>query len=127
LNSQRQTTKPYFPGYLFVHVDLNVVSESSLRWIPGEIGLVCFGGEPAYVSDAILHAIRTHVDEINAEGGERLQNLKNGDPIAIHSGPFAGYQGIFDTYLSDYKRATILLKFIRDQQIRVDLPVGQIT
>jgi transcription antitermination factor NusG len=127
LNSKRKTTKLYFPGYLFINVDLTVVSQSSLLWSPGEIGLVCLEGEPAHVSDAVLHAIREHVGEINAEGGERFQNLKHGDQVAIQSGPFAGHHGIFDTYLSGYKRATILLKLIRDQQVRVDLPVRQIT
>ncbi len=127
VNPHTHKNKPYFPGYLFVHVDLDRVGQSILQWIPGAIGLVSFGGEPAWISDGILQTIRERVDQINAAGGEALRTLKMGDDVAIHSGPFAGYRGIFASYLSDRERATIFLKFIRDQQVRVDLPVSQIS
>jgi transcription antitermination factor NusG len=118
--------KPYFPGYLFVHTDLDKVGISSVQWIPGAIGLVSFGGEPAWVSDGILQGIRERVDQVNISGLEAWQNLKSGDDIVIHTGPFAGYRGIFSSYLSDRERVIVFLKFVRDQQVRVELPVGQI-
>ena len=118
--------KPYFPGYLFVHTDLDLVGISSVQWIPGAIGLVSFGGEPSWVSDVVLQVIRERVDEIDLFGWESWQNLKSGDDIAIHSGPFAGYRGIFSSYLSDRERVLVFLKFVRDQQVRVELPLGQI-
>jgi transcription antitermination factor NusG len=112
---------------LFLHADLDAVGMSTVQWIPGAMGLVCFGGEAAWVSDGILQAIRERVDQINISGKEAWQNLKPGDDISIHSGPFAGYRGIFSSYLSDRDRVIVFLKFVRDQQVRVELPVGQIT
>jgi transcriptional antiterminator RfaH len=125
VNSRARKVKPYFPGYLFVHVDLSTVGTSTLQWMPGAIGLVCFGGEPAYVAEEFLYAIRERIDQINRAGGEGLQHLKPAQEIKIHSGPFAGYRGMFAAYLSDRERAVVLLSYIRDQQIRVQLPVEQ--
>ena len=38
------TSKPYFPGYLFVNVDIKLTGLSLLRWIPGISGVGCFWG-----------------------------------------------------------------------------------
>src|SRR5436190_18432319 len=89
------TVKPYFPRYLFVNVDLNLTGISILQWIPGSLGLVSFGGEPACVPERLLQKIRHHVDEINSAANDVLNNLKPGDEVAIRSGPFARYDAIF--------------------------------
>jgi transcriptional antiterminator RfaH len=125
-NSHHRKAKPYFPGYVFTHVDLDVLGLSILQWIPGAVGLVSFGGEPAWISDSIVNSIRHQVDQINCEHTRILNTFKKGDDISIHSGPFAGHHGIFDSYLSDSERVIVFLKFVRDQQIRVELPMGQI-
>lgn len=118
--------KPYFPGYLFVQTDLERVGISGVQWIPGAIGLVSFGGEPAWISDGILQGIRERVDQINISGVEAWRNLKPGDEVAIQSGPFSGYHGIFSSYLSDQERVIVFLKLLRDQQVRVELREGQV-
>ncbi len=124
--SLAQKLRPFFPGYMFVHVDLDVFGRSTLQWMPGALGLVCFGGEPAFLSDTILHGIQERVDHANALQADPCQGLKSGDEVQIYSGPFAGYRGVFGFQLSDRERATVFLKFIRDQQLRVELPVSQI-
>lgn len=118
--------KPYFPGYLFVHTDLELVGASTLQWLPGAIGLIRYGSEPAYISNEILNALRARVNQINTTRKPLLQDMKTGEEIEVHSGPFAGYRGIFDSYISDRERVAVFLQFIRDQQVRVELPVGQI-
>jgi transcription antitermination factor NusG len=118
--------KPYFPGYLFVHVDLLDVGISDLQWIPGASGLICFDGEPAWISDSMIQSIHAQVDRLNFMHENELKTLHAGDELTIHSGPFAGYRGIFSSYLSDRERVEIFLQFVRDQQVRVELPVGQI-
>ena len=60
--------KPFFPGYLFIHADLEKVPVSDLRWIPGAIGILCFGGEPADIHDGLIHAIQKHVDDVLERG-----------------------------------------------------------
>jgi transcription antitermination factor NusG len=52
--------------------------------------------------------------------------LKQGDPVSISEGPFAGYKAIFDTRLSGSQRVQVLLEVLRDQQLRVELPIRYI-
>ncbi len=126
INPRSRKIRPYFPGYLFVRVDLESVGLSSLQWIPGERGLILYGGEPAIVPDAIINAIRRKVDEINFAGGVTLCTIKPGDPVEIKSGPFAGYSAIFDMRLSGNDRVRILLKMLQDRQVCVELSGRQI-
>jgi transcriptional antiterminator RfaH len=120
------TTKPYFPGYLFVNVDLETTGRSVLNWIPGSLGLVRFGEEPACVPEGLLQKIRHRVDEMNGARNKLFESLRPGDGVVIHSGPFAGYDAIFCSRLRDSERIQVLLKVLQDRTIRVDLQVNQI-
>jgi hypothetical protein len=71
-----------------------------------------------------VHAIRQRVEEINRAGGELFDVLKKGETVLIHSGPFAGYEGIFDARLPGSDRVRVLLKLLKDRQLPVDLPAG---
>lgn len=116
-------TRPYFPGYLFVHVDLTKVGTSMLRWMPGAVGLVFFGEEPGSIQDATLSALQARIERINQMDHERLV-FRPGERVSIHDGPFKGYLAIFDTNLPGRERARVLLKLVQDQTMRVDLPVN---
>ena len=120
------TVKPYFPRYLFVNVDLNLTGISMLQWIPGSLGLVSFGGEPACVPEGLLQSIRHRVDQINGAANNVFNNLKPGDEVVIQSGPFAGYDAIFCNRLRDSERVQVFLKVLQDQRMKIDLQVSQI-
>ncbi len=126
VNPRARKMRPYFPGYLFVHADLQDVSHSFWRWLPGASGLVSFDESPALVPDALVEAIRRKCDSINAAGGEQLLGLQPGDPVVIQSGPFSAYEAIFDKCISGNDRVRVLLKVLRDGRIPVELPAGQI-
>jgi transcription antitermination factor NusG len=126
VNPRARKVKPYFPGYLFVQMDLKQTDLAGLRWLPGAVGLVSFHGEPANVPDSIVRAIQKRVDEINATGGEHLEGLKPGDVVTIHAGPLAGSEAIFDRRLSGPDRVRVLLNLLKNRQIPVDIPAGQI-
>jgi transcriptional antiterminator RfaH len=125
-NPRSRKIKPYFPGYLFVRFELNETGVSTFRWMPYAVGLVCFDGVPADVPDNVIAAIRQHIDEVVAAGGELFHQLKSGDPIRIQHGPFAGYEGIFDTRLGGGDRVQVLLKMLNDRYVPMQLCVGQI-
>jgi transcriptional antiterminator RfaH len=126
VNPRARKIRPYFPGYLFVHVDLERVNLSTLRWMPGAARLVSFDGIPATVPEGLIHAIQRRVEEVNAAGGELFDGLKSGDVIYIQDGPFAGYEAIFDARLPGSERVRVLLKLLQKRQMPVDLPAGQI-
>jgi transcription antitermination factor NusG len=126
VNPRARKVKAYFPGYVFVRLDLEKTGAFSLQYIPGATGLVAFGGEAAQVPDGLIHAIRQRVDDINAAGGELFDALKLGETVVIHSGPFAGYEAIFDARLPGSDRVRVLLKLLKNRQMPVNLPAGQI-
>ena len=126
VNPRARKVRPYFPGYVFVWLDLEKTGAFSMQYIPGAAGLVSFGGEAALVPDGLIHAIRQRVDEINHAGGELFDLLRMGETVVIHSGPFAGYEAIFDARLPGSDRVRVLLKLLKNRQMPVDLPAGQI-
>ncbi|MGA2489922.1 MAG: transcription termination/antitermination NusG family protein [Anaerolineales bacterium] len=126
VNPRARRFRPYFPGYIFLHVDLGELVLSTLQYVPGSAGLIAFGGEPAFVPDGLINAIRERVDDINSAGGELFDVLKSGETVRVHSGPFAGYEAIFDIRLPGTQRVRVLLKLLRNRQIPVELPAGSV-
>jgi transcription elongation factor/antiterminator RfaH len=126
INPRARRVRPYFPGYLFVHVDLEAKGLSALQYVPGSAGLIAFGGEPAFVPDGLIQAIRQRVEGINSAGGELFDVLKSGETVVVHSGPFEGYEAIFDVRLPGTERVRVLLKLLRNRKMPVELPAGYI-
>jgi len=122
VNPRSRKERPYFPGYMFVQVDLEQTGFSALHWMPGANGLVAFGGEPNAIPEALIEAIRQRVEEINRAGGEQLAGLKQGDAVQIESGPFAGYEAIFDASLAGSERVRVLLQLMQGRAMRVEMP-----
>jgi transcriptional antiterminator RfaH len=126
VNPRSRTIRPYFPGYLFLHLPNEQVGASTFHWMPFASGFVSFDGVAATVPVHLIEAIRRHVDEVNAKGAEFLSGLKRGDPVVIQGGPFAGYEAIFDTRLSGADRVRVLLKLLNVRAVPVELPAGQV-
>ncbi len=127
VNPRSRKLLPYFPGYMFVQVDLDEIGLSAFQWMPHTLGLIYFGDEPAIVPEHLIHAIRKRVEEINAAGGEVFDGLKPGDSVLIEDGPFAGYEAIFDARIPGSERVRVLLQLLNDQrQVPLELQAGQI-
>lgn len=126
VNPRARKEQPFFPGYLFVHVDLEKIPMSEFRWMSGSIGLVCYGGEPAYVGDALVREIQRQVDEITDAADNYVDRFRAGDMVVINDGPFATYKAMFDCRLSGSDRVRVLLELLQDQKIRVELSGRQL-
>lgn len=122
VNPRARAVRPYFPGYMFVHVDLDKIGTNALHWMPGAMGLVFYGSQPAPVQEDLINAIRNQVETVNAAGAEWLAGLKQGDLVKIKAGPFAGYEGIFDVRLPGSERVRVFLTLLEDQQMKLELP-----
>lgn len=125
INPRAARERAYFPGYLFVHLNLTAVGANSLRWLPSAVGLLEFGGEPAVVPPALIAQLKRRVASIQAAGGLVLADLERGDTVEITSGPFAGYAAIFDLRLKGSDRVRVLLEMLR-RQVPVELEAGSI-
>jgi transcription elongation factor/antiterminator RfaH len=126
VNPRARKIKPYFPSYLFVHVDLEIVNASTLHWMPGAVNLVSFDGDPAPVPDMLISAIERQVEQINIAQQNPLHDLKPGDAVVIHGGPFAGYEAIFDGQIPGRERVRVLLTFLQKRHLPVELKQDQI-
>ncbi len=127
VNPRARKVKPYFPGYMFVRVDLETLGYNTLSWMPHAVGLVSFGGEPASVPDNLIFAIRQRVEEIAAAGGQVFDGLKQGDRVQINVGPFEGYEAIFDARLPGTERVRVLLQFLVERrEVAVEMDASSI-
>jgi transcription antitermination factor NusG len=127
VNPRSRKIKPYFPGYMFIRVDLEAVGLSAFQWLPHATGLVCFGGEPAPVPEHLIYVIRRRVEEIAEAGGEVFDGLKPGGIVRINYGPFEGYEAIFDSRIPGSERVRVLLKLLSDRRIPLELDASRIT
>lgn len=126
VNPRARKIKAYFPGYMFVYVDLIEKGLSYLQYMPFARGLVCYGKDPAPVPNDLLEAIRQNLENLNAMGGHLPDGLETGTPVRVESGPFTGFQGIFDTHLSGSDRVRILIELITHEYMAVQLPASQV-
>jgi len=127
VNPRAAKIRPYFPGYLFVQVDIEQEGVDVFRWLPGVQGLVMFGGVPAAVPETLIAGLRERLQQIEAAGGlGRRPSFKPGERVRIVAGPLAGYEAIFDAQLSGEERVQVLLAFLSAQPQRVKLDMEDI-
>ncbi|MFV9504982.1 MAG: transcription termination/antitermination protein NusG [Oscillochloridaceae bacterium umkhey_bin13] len=126
VNPRARTVRPFFPGYVFVKVDLDQVGISLFQYLPFAVGLVSFGGVPAVVEPELIQVVHQRLEQINAAGGELFEQLHHGDRVEIVHGVFAGYEAIFDARLRDSDRVRVLIELLGQRQIALELVVGHL-
>ncbi len=126
VNPRARKIKPYFPGYLFIRLDIEQVNFLSLQWLPGAAGLVLFDGIAPMVPEGLMIAIQNHIVQLEKKDDVIENGFKQGDLVKVETGPFAGYDAIFDESLSGNERVRVLLKMLGSRQMIVELPAQQI-
>ncbi len=113
-NGRRSTRESaFFPGYVFVHVNLNHIGSSALSWIPGLQGLVKFGPRPAVIAEHLMANLRARLVVVQRAGGRAFASMEKGDVVRVTRGPFSGYDALFDARLQGHKRVRVLLALLR--------------
>ena len=125
VNPRSRTVQPYFPGYLFIHTDVEAEGFSVFQWMPGSLGLVSFGGEPAGVPVELINSVQRSVEHINAGFGKQPV-FSSGDLLLVREGIFDGYEAIFDSHMPGNDRVRVLLHYLKGRQVPLVLPIGQI-
>ncbi len=126
VNPRARRFRPYLPGYLFVQADLERVGRYYFDRMHNAIGLLGFDDAPAPIDESALETLRAQVARIVKAGGELFARLKSGDEVAIQSGPFAGYEAIFDMRLSDSERVRVFVAFMDNRRVPVEISIGHI-
>jgi transcription elongation factor/antiterminator RfaH len=125
-NPRAARERPYFPGYLFVRANLEEVGVNAFSWLPGTSGLVAFGEIPAVVPDHLVQELKRRLAQLKVEAESVLDYLRKGDRVRIVSGPFQGYEAIFDSRAPGKERVQVLLAFLSSHPHPVKLDAADI-
>jgi transcriptional antiterminator RfaH len=112
--------EPVFPGYVFVRIDL-ARDLLRLRRLHGHIGLIEFGGVPAWVGDELIEEFRQREKGRGYLVYRPGPALRERESVRIVSGPFAGRVGLFLRYTRSAERVCLLLEMMHCQRT-VEVP-----
>lgn len=108
----RSTVRPFFPCYLFAHLDLAEVGISHLNWTRGMRHLVMFGDVPARVDETVIARIRSHLEQ-NHPLDRQGEILYPGDRVRLIDGPLQDFEAIFNKRLSAAGRVQVLIHWLQ--------------
>ena len=114
---------PLFPGYLFLHCDLETQG-SGLRLVPQLRGLVAFEGSAPSVPDDVIAQLADQVERMNGFGGW-LAPLQPGDTVQVAVGHTPTMATIVSETRSPKGRVRVLLDFL-GRQVYADVPANNV-
>lgn len=117
-------SRPLFPRYLFVGIDLLLA-----RWRPilGTFGVsyvLCDGDKPRIVPDRVVEALRDGERAAAFDETNPAARLKPGEAVRIVGGPFADLIGKFQS-LTEAQRVVVLLELL-GREVAVRVPSGAV-
>jgi transcriptional antiterminator RfaH len=113
-------TRPLFPRYLFVELDLAHDQWRSIQSTFGISQIVLAGGQPQALPDGVVAAIRAREAEDGYVKIGLPAGLKPGSRIRLLDGAFADATGILEQ-VSDERRVAILLSLL-GREVRMFVP-----
>lgn len=96
----------YFPGYLFVSLDLEWDRWRAINGTLGAIGIVTSAGRPLPAPDGLVESLQSALAQNPFPEPQPV--LKPGDPVRVLQGPFADHIGRIHQ-LSGADRVKVLL------------------
>lgn len=112
---------PFFPGYIFISVDLAHISRSQINSCPGVLRLVEFGGTPQEVPDYVIDTIAQQLKRLHLL---HTHDFHPGDLVQVKQGPLQDLEMVFVNSTAPGNRVNVLLKLLgrlKAVQINADL------
>ncbi len=97
---------PLFPGYFFVSFDVDR-HYRAVRYAHGVRDVITYGTVPTAIDDSAIFFIRSRLKEgvvPHTPPGFRL-----GEAVRVKSGPFEGFEAIFEREMNSKDRVVLLL------------------
>jgi transcriptional antiterminator RfaH len=110
-------TRPLFPRYLFVAIDLATQGWRSIQSTLGVSHLVCWNGKPASIEGGVVHALKSREDEAGFIKLARRSDFLPGDRVRLIEGAFADSLALVEG-VTDHQRVAILLDLL-GRKVRV--------
>lgn len=105
----------YFLG-IFLSMSIYPKEFRKVTYAKGVLRVVMFGMEAAVVGEDIIQSIRARMKDgfINLSSPSNLQ-LNPGQVVHVKTGPFSGFEAIFQQEFSGTQRVALLLKAVAYQ------------
>lgn len=102
---------PFFPGYMFIRLDMQEANPNRWRYAPGVRYIVSYGDEPIAVSEDLIRTIQKQLATLqNQQESSRLAQFKPGDRVRVTTGPLQDMLAIFEGPTEPAERVRILLE-----------------
>jgi len=119
--------RPFFPGYLFVHLGRDEQRWTTIRSTVGVLAPVSFGDYHPPLPDAAIEALRARHDESGLISVVKQPEspFRAGENVRMHDGSLKGFEGVF-VEMRGSDRALILLNWMQ-RQIRVEISTDSLS
>lgn len=113
-------TIPFFPGYMFVNVDMDKANPNHWRFTPGVRYLVSYGDEPIVVHEELIRAIRQQLTALQTRQRQPQARFHPGERVRIINGPLKDMVAIFEGPTEPAERVQVLLEIMsRYKRVRI--------
>jgi transcriptional antiterminator RfaH len=102
---------PLFPGYIFLHWDLESRGKPSFQGAPHVAGWVSFDGEVPYLPDEAVTELARRVEKMDSQGG-LWHRFKPGERVRVVSRVMQGLADVVEEARSPQSRVTVLMQFM---------------
>jgi transcription elongation factor/antiterminator RfaH len=116
---------PFFPCYLFAHMDLESTPASRWQWTPGLRAVVAFDGSPAVVPEPVIELLRTQLVELESTQRSNRSGFQPGDAVRVTHGPLVDLVGLFERETTSSERVCVLLNYL-GRAFRVHLNAAEL-
>jgi len=119
--------RPFFPGYLFVHLGPDEQRWTTIRSTIGVLAPVSFGNYYPPVPAAAIEALRARHDEHGyIQAGRQPESpFRAGEKVRMHDGSLKGFEGVF-VEMRGPDRVLVLLDWMQ-KKIRVETTAGSLS
>jgi transcriptional antiterminator RfaH len=117
-------TRPLFPRYLFVTLDLARDRWRAIHSTFGVAHMVGAGDEPLSVPDKVIAEIRAREGEDGHVALGLPAGIGPGSPVRLIDGMFADAKGVLER-IADNRRVAILLELL-GREVRVFVPAASV-
>ncbi len=117
--------RPFFPGYLFLHLAPDEQRWTSINSTYGTIGAACFGYYYPPVPDSVIDALQARHDDaglITLPSSKKSgAPFKHGEKVRVVHGPMSDIEAVFQCRKG--RDRVLILMNLMGRQSKVELPV----
>ena len=116
---KRSTTRKFFPGYMFVQMDLDQETFHLVKNTPKITGFLG-GTNPLPVPEKDINAINNQMTDGAQKPKPRI-SFEEGENVRVIDGPFANFSGIVEEVKSEKQKVRVLVSiFGRATPVELD-------